>query len=132
MDPPRAERGSVARIYSGPRRDLGTDPDYRFTLANERTFLAWIRTALALDAGGLAVIQLLPELAVPWGREAIGLALVLLGTILAVTAFRRWVRNEEALRTDAPLPESRLPLLLAATVSVVSIVAVALLITTLA
>jgi hypothetical protein len=31
------------------------EPDYRFTFANERTFLAWIRTALALIAGGVAV-----------------------------------------------------------------------------
>jgi uncharacterized membrane protein YidH (DUF202 family) len=36
------------------------EPDYRFTLANERTFLAWIRTALALIAGGIAVAQLVP------------------------------------------------------------------------
>ena len=32
----------------------GKTPDYRFTLANERTFLAWIRTALALMAGAVA------------------------------------------------------------------------------
>jgi hypothetical protein len=35
-----------------PRRVFadGAEPDPRFTLANERTFLAWIRTALALIA----------------------------------------------------------------------------------
>ena len=32
--------------------DDGEEPDYRFTLANERTFLAWVRTALGLLAGG--------------------------------------------------------------------------------
>ncbi len=28
---------------------LGEAPDYRFSLANERTFLAWIRTASGLS-----------------------------------------------------------------------------------
>ncbi len=37
----------------------GSEPDARFTFANERTFLAWSRTALALVVAGLAVIQLL-------------------------------------------------------------------------
>ena len=40
------------------------EPDYRFTLANERTFLAWERTALGLLAAAVAVVQLVPELAV--------------------------------------------------------------------
>jgi putative membrane protein len=111
-------------------REVGHDPDYRFTLANERTFLAWIRTALALDAGGLAVIQLLPPFPIPGGREALGGALVLLGTALAAFSYRRWERNERALRTDAPLPESRLPLLLAAGVGAISVVIVVLLIAT--
>lgn len=46
---------------TAPHAEPGTEPDYRFTLANERTFLAWIRTALALIAGGVAVAQLLPR-----------------------------------------------------------------------
>ena len=50
----------------------GPDPDYRFTLANERTFLAWIRTALALVAGGVAVVQLIPEFAFPGARHVMG------------------------------------------------------------
>ena len=37
-----------------------TEPDVRFTLANERTFLAWNRTALALVVAGLGIVQLLP------------------------------------------------------------------------
>jgi len=62
------------------------EPVYRFTLATERTFLAWLRTALALDAAGLAVTHLLPDLAVPGAREAVGIALVGLGAVVAVTA----------------------------------------------
>jgi putative membrane protein len=106
----------------------GSRPDYRFSLANERTYLAWIRTALALDAAGLAVAGLLPPLAVRGAREAVALALVALGTVAAVTSYRRWVAYEDALRTDAALPSSRLPLVLAVGVSVVAVVSAVLLV----
>jgi putative membrane protein len=106
----------------------GEEPDYRFTLANERTFLAWIRTAVALSAGGLAIIQFLPPLPVPAAREALGAALVGIGTVVALTTFRRWARNQAAMRVGEPLPSSRLPALLAISVSVVSVAAAVLLV----
>jgi putative membrane protein len=108
----------------------GREPDYRFSLANERTFLAWIRTALALDAGGLAVIQVLPPFAVPYAREALGVALVALGTTVASTSYRRWVAHERAMREENPLPASRLPLVLAIGVGTFSAVAAVLLLVT--
>ena len=94
-------------------------PDYRFTLANERTFLAWLRTALALDAAGVAVLHLLPDLAV--SGEAAGVALVALGAVVAAAAYLRWRRYQEALRLGRPLPPTRLPLVLTVVVSVISI-----------
>lgn len=109
-----------------PLQQVGNDPDYRFSLANERTFLAWIRTALALDAGGLAVIQVLPPFAVPGAREALGVALVLLGTLVAGTSYRRWESHERAMRQERSLPGSRLPFLLAIGVGTFSVVAVVL------
>jgi putative membrane protein len=115
------------RYLRGPRRDLGEDPDYRFSLANERTFLAWIRTALALVAGGLAATQFLPELQLAFAKEAIGSGLVGLGTLLAFAAFRRWAVNEDAMRQQRPIPASRLPALLAVGVAVVSVGALVLL-----
>jgi putative membrane protein len=115
------------RFLHGPRRELGEDPDYRFSLANERTFLAWIRTALALVAGGLAATQLLPELQIEFAREAIGAGLVGLGTLLAGVSFRRWALNEEAMRMGRPIPSSRLPALLAIGVAIVSVGALLLL-----
>lgn len=102
-----------------PRR-TGHEPDYRFSFANERTFLAWIRTSLALSGGGLAVVQLLPEFV---GRDVLGLLLLVLGFFTAATSYRRWAANERALRNDRPLPASRLPRLLAAGVAVVGLAA---------
>jgi uncharacterized membrane protein YidH (DUF202 family) len=45
------------------------EPDYRFTLANERTFLAWVRTAPGPLAGGVAVDQLIGPFRVIHGRQ---------------------------------------------------------------
>jgi putative membrane protein len=103
-----------------PRR-TGHEPDYRFSFANERTFLAWIRTALALSAGGLAVIQLLPPFS---GRFPLGILLLMLGFLTSATSYRRWAANERAIRADDPLPASRLPRLLAAGVAIVGLAAV--------
>lgn len=105
-------------------------PDYRFSLANERTYLAWIRTALALDAAGLAVAGLLPRLVVTGAREAVALALVALGTLAGATSYRRWTAYEHALRTDTALPSSRLPLVLAVGVSAVAVACAVLLVAT--
>jgi putative membrane protein len=88
------------------------EPDYRFTLANERTFLAWIRTALALIAGGVAVVQLAPTFGIPEGRHALGVLLTAGGALLAALAVRRWQRVQAAMRRGADLPPARLPLLL--------------------
>ena len=102
-----------------PRR-VGAEPDYRFTLANERTFLAWVRTALALSAGGLAVISLLPDLV---GSEVLGLLLLVLSFVTAATAYRRWADNERAMRLGEALPPSKLPQFMAAGTGLVAIVA---------
>jgi len=89
---------------TGPSlRDVGKEPDPRFTFANERTFLAWNRTALALIGGGLAASQLLnfdSELV----RLLVALPPILLGGVLAVTSYRRWEANERAMRLGEPLP----------------------------
>jgi putative membrane protein len=93
-------------------RTVGSTPDYRFSLANERTFLAWIRTGLALIGGGLAVAGFLPPLRMTHLREAIALVLILLGAGIGVRAVDHWARSERAMRLDRPLPQSRFPALL--------------------
>ena len=82
----------------------GAEPDYRFSLANERTFLAWIRTALALLAGAVAVIQFLPTSALSGLRTAFAAVLAIGGTVLPVVAYRRWSVVQRAMRNDRPLP----------------------------
>jgi putative membrane protein len=84
-------------------RDVGSDPDPRFTFANERTFLAWNRTALALIGGGLVAAHLL-EFDAEWVRLLVGLPPILLGGVLALTSYRRWKANERAMRLGEPLP----------------------------
>jgi putative membrane protein len=99
-------------------RNVGTTPDYRFSLANERTFLAWLRTGLALIAGGLAVVQFLPPMPVRHLREAIAVTLLLLGGAVAVRAVDHWARTERAIRLGRELPASRFPAVLALTVGI--------------
>ena len=99
----------------------------RFSYANERTFLAWIRTALALVAAGLAIVQLLPPFpGIRWGRHAIGVPLILLGAVVAVTSYLEWNANQRALRRGEPLRRSRLPQLLAVIIALVALAAAAL------
>ncbi|WTW93184.1 DUF202 domain-containing protein [Streptomycetaceae bacterium NBC_01309] len=107
-------------------QDIGDEPDYRFTLANERTFLAWIRTALSLLAGGVAVVQFLPELGARNQRLLLGFILIAIATVLAVFAYRRWFRVERAMRLSQALPATSMPLMLSLGVAAVIVVSVVL------
>jgi putative membrane protein len=99
----------------------GEEPDERFTLANERTFLAWIRTALALIGGGLAAGQLL-EFNSAVARLGVSLTPIALGALVALTSYRRWSQTQEALRRGRPIPVGGLPRLLAFAIGVLAIV----------
>jgi putative membrane protein len=109
------------RLFPEDPRTVGEEPDYRFTLANERTFLAWIRTALALAAGGLGAIHLIPD---HTGSSALGIALLGLSVLTAATAYRRWALNETSMRLGEPLPPSRLPQVIAIATALVAMGAV--------
>jgi putative membrane protein len=103
--------GLVRRWFDPAQaRTVGTTPDYRFSLANERTFLAWLRTGLALVGGGLAVAQFMPP---GRSRTAIAVILLALGGVVAVRAVSHWVLSERAMRLKQDLPPSRFPVMLA-------------------
>jgi putative membrane protein len=95
----------------------GEEPDYRFSLANERTLLAWLRTALALLAAGVAVDTI--DLSMPERAQVVLAGLmVLLGIVCAGGSWLRWARAERAIRRREPLPASSLGLILAVAVVV--------------
>lgn len=98
------------------------EPDYRFTLANERTFLAWIRTALALLAGSVVIVQLVPDLGIPEARQAIAAVLAIVSMAVVAGSALRWRASQKAMRIDAPLPSTLMPWLLAIGVIAVGII----------
>ncbi len=81
----------------------GSEPDARFSLANERTFLSWIRTGLAMSAAGVALEAL--KLPIASGlRLASALILVGLGVLTPLLAWLRWASLERGMRLSQPLP----------------------------
>jgi putative membrane protein len=105
-----------------PPGDDGTEPDPRFTFANERTFLAWSRTALALVVAGLGIVQLLPPFpGVPFGRHLLGVPLIVFGAIVAVTAYREWTKSQWAMRHGQPLPRSIMPTIMAVIIAAMAV-----------
>ena len=121
----RAPGGRGSRPQAGVP-DAEREPDVRFTYANERTFLAWNRTALALIATGVAATQLLPEFHVTGGRRLLGLPLIALGALVAPTSFLHWRANQRAMRRRQPLPRSPMPLVLSVGIGVVALIAIVL------
>lgn len=116
---PPPDRRSPRSVYG-----VGTEPDARFSLANERTFLAWIRTALALTAGGVA-LQALGLGLHPALRLAAAVLLVLAGIGTSGQAWWGWTRTERALRLSRPLPAPTTALPLAVVLTVVGVLIVA-------
>ena len=107
MSAAREDRRYPRRVYG-----VGQEPDPRFSLANERTFLAWMRTSLALLAAGVALEAL--DLPIAEGlRLASALVFIVLGLLAPVQAWTGWVATERALRQSRPLPSPRLGLLTA-------------------
>ena len=99
----------------------GQEPDPRFSLANERTFLAWVRTALALVAGAAAVDALplpLPDLL----QHLLAGLLALAGLLTAGAAWRGWARTERAMREGAALPSNPAMLVVLGAVAVAAVV----------
>ncbi|MFT4199299.1 YidH family protein [Gordonia sp. (in: high G+C Gram-positive bacteria)] len=78
--------------------------DARFTLAAERTMLAWLRTSLGLIGGGVAVLHVIDPFGNPHTRLVIGAALVLVGGFAALTGIWRWRRVQKVLADGGEMP----------------------------
>src|ERR1700733_14682218 len=115
--------GTESASGTQPAPGTETEPDARYTFANERTFLAWTRTALAFILAGLGIVQLLPPFpGVPWGRHLLGVPLIALGAPTPVGGYGRGAGNQRALRRGEPVRQSPLPRLLAAAIGALAIV----------
>lgn len=110
-----------------PTEDGEREPDYRFTLANERTFLAWVRTSLALLAGGIALNVSSRPFSSETTRTVIAVTAVGLSLVLAVSSYVRWRQVQRAMRRSEPLPHPwAVPLLATGIVAVAGGVALAI------
>jgi inner membrane protein YidH len=123
----REDRGRALRrwLASRARRErslehTGSDPDPRFTFANERTFLAWNRTALALIAAGLAAAQFL-KFNLHGLRLVIAVPLIVLGATLALASYLHWEDSERAMRLREPLRYSWMPRVLTGGITVIAV-----------
>ncbi|MBM7515824.1 YidH family protein [Nocardioides nitrophenolicus] len=83
--------------------DAGRDPEPRDSLANERTFLAWVRTSLALVAGAVAVSSPALEFTLAT-RLVLSLGLVVVAGVALGVGWHRWTRTEIAMRTGGVPP----------------------------
>jgi putative membrane protein len=107
--------------------DAGQEPDPRFSLANERTFLAWVRTALAMFAGGVA-LHALSVPATGWLRGILVVVLIGVGGLVCLLAMVRWARIERSMRLREPLPSFGLGMVLTLTLVLVAVLLVVVLI----
>lgn len=98
-----------------------TEPDYRYTLANERTFLAWMRTCLALLAAAVAVVQFAPDLGSQAFRETCGIVFAVLAAGSAAGGLGRWLSTQKAMRRGHHLRRGSLPVALAVGLVVVAL-----------
>lgn len=110
------DRRRPQSVYS-----VGSDPDARFSLANERTALAWLRTALALVAGGVALTTLAGLTNGDRILEVLAALACVAGGVLAVSAIVQWRKSERALRLGEPLPPPRLLPLLATGITLIAV-----------
>ena len=97
-----------------PTREVDT----RFLLANERTLLAWVRTALALLAAGGGVYEF-TDIA---GRRGLAIGLAVMGISAAMAGGARYTSTERAIRAGRPVKASRAPEVLALAVAAIGLV----------
>jgi len=124
---PESQAQRLRRVTRSLRPDLreGQEPDPRFTFANERTFLAWGRTGLALIGGGLVAAEVL-RFHLGGAHLIVAIPAILLGGLIGIASYVRWEQNERAMRLGTPLGYSPIVRLLAAGIAVLAIASIVL------
>jgi len=102
-------------------------PDTQAELANERTYLAWLRTGLALVAVGVGAERVLPAEGIIWARQLVGVTLILAGIVTAALARRRWRDVDRALRAGRPIPHAVLGYMVATVIVLTGLATIVLL-----
>src|SRR4051812_21886951 len=104
--PPPGPEHTVATHHPPPASPSDLDQARRTSMAAERTWLAWWRTALAASAGALAIGRFAPELlhVAAWPYVALGCGYASLAVALWLVGAQRQRELEHALRTDSQLP----------------------------
>ena len=112
---------AVLQRLRPPLDDVGSEPDPRFTFANERTFLAWARTGLALIGGGLVADQVL-HFGLGGVHLLVAIPAIVLGGLIGIGSYRRWEVNERAMRLGEPLSYSPLTRMLAVGIGLLAVI----------
>lgn len=107
-----------------PRRTDQGDIDARFAYANERTFLAWNRTALALIVTGLALIRFLPPFPGRWEPVLLGIPLLVVGGLVAFSSYGHFRACDRAMRCGDPIPSPPYLRVLSLTIGISAILGV--------
>jgi len=92
------------------------DVDVRFLLANERTLLAWIRTSLAIQAGGLALA------AVHKHQAYMGITILLLGAAVALIGYHRFRVADRYIRHHRLPPAGNGPKIQVAGIAAIAVI----------
>lgn len=111
----------TALMYQRSRTPPG-HADYRYLLANERTFLAYVRTAVALHVAGFGILQFLTH-SQDLVREGFGVAMVAVGSFVGIVGYRRFRTNEATIRADGDMDTARNPAVLAVAVGALPLLA---------
>lgn len=102
----RVAQPPSATVQNVPAVPADVDPDARFLLANERTLLAWIRTSVTLQAGGVGVLHFATDLSL---NTLVGLLLLVVGALSGLAGYGRYRAADRAIRRGQLPPASLTP-----------------------